>query len=328
MSKVGRKSKYDELYNPVYKQRFLDQYEEEGTKYNYRQVLGKCYRFESERFGKDVSEFNHEELDNLFYNLQAGSYESLVGQVSIITSYISFAIQEGFSRNNINFATLSSFHGKNLMKYVDKTWQEKRIMSREDIYDEIITDCINAQDAAIYSLYFEGVSGEGAEEIINLKRDDINKTDNILTLTKNDGTTRALPVPEECINILVEASEQKKYERTLFVESNNTIDKAYTLVDNEHVLRPTIRSNGIETLRTQAVRERFNKVKKYQGNSYITPTSVRLSGMIDYAKQYMEESGVETLDDLQMDYYKRLYERFGISESLHYATRGKLKKYI
>ena len=320
-------TQYEDLYNEQRKNLFLKSYEDENTVVNYRYVLAKIYQYE-ERFGKDVCDFNYKDLDVLFHGLNAKSVQSIAYQVSVIQKYIKFCIEEGFSNNSINYATLSTFSGSNLEVYVNTIWKEKRIMSREDIYKTIIEETENAQDGVIFSLLFEGVHGEELSELINLRQQDVDELNNRLKLVDKYDNKREIVVPGECISIIKDALDQSEYEKTIVSDEGRVYSETTILKDSDHVLKLSQRKKSKDQITAQAIRQRFKKIKDYYKNPYLTPSSVRLSGMIDMAYNIVKNEGLNSVSELTTDHYKTINVQYGINLENHYQTKLKIKQHI
>lgn len=316
-----KRKQYDDLYNGSRKEMFLDSYEDAGTRVNYKYVLAKCEPYE-QRLDKDLGDFNHEDLDMLLHGLNAKSLQSISYQVSVIQKYIKFAIEEGFSNNSINYATLPSFSGQSLNVYVNTIWREQRIMNREDIYKTIIEETENAQDGVIFALLFEGVYGEGLSELRNLKKSDVDG--NRIHLTDESGEQRSILVSSECISIVNEAAQQEEYFKTILADDGKVHAEKYELYDSEFVLRLIDRKGAEDQISAQAIRQRFKKIKDFYKNHYLTPSSVRLSGMIDMARHIVKERNLSSIEDLTTEHYQLINRQFGLDESKFYVTKMKI----
>jgi len=168
------------------KERFATQYTK-NTKDFYMYIFVKSFETESQ-LNKDICEFTSGELDSLIKAYNNESVHSVYTIVSILRQYIDFCVQEGFLTTNMNY--LNSIGGyKDMSKYVNITATNQKYINEIDL-NEITNLCLNAQDAVIFMMLFEGVKGEACEEIVNLKISDCNLIDNKLTLTKNNGTVR------------------------------------------------------------------------------------------------------------------------------------------
>lgn len=65
----------------------------------------------------------------------------------------------------------------------------------------------------IIQLCFEGVTGHGVAELVNLQRENVDFEKKQLSLTDDDGPERILKVSEDCLNLVKGALEQTRYYR-------------------------------------------------------------------------------------------------------------------
>lgn len=318
---MSGKQSHRQIFNPELKYRFIRQFQQ-STQNNYEYVLSKSYNMEREK-NKDLCQFNMDELDTLFGILNAKSFQSIQYQWNIVNNYIEFATDEcGYG--NINFA--KTFMTEELHKYINKVWTTKKIVTKDELYD-LCGDCESPQDRVIFSLLFEGCTGgENFEELINLTIDDVDENNNILALSKNDGQQRQIEVSQECIDIVLEAGEETTYLKgNGEVSENIKAAKQLDLVDTKHIIKPSKRRDSGYSATPGLIRQRFNKIKKAMDNPYLTPTSIMISGMIDYAKKLKEE---KLIPELTTDDYKDINMRFGLNQDNYYTTKKRIKDYI
>lgn len=293
----------------------------DGTRKNWDYLFRKTKPFEEE-INKDLCEMNRDELKNLWIGVDARSYMTLQGFKNNVKNYIDFAINHNYNETGINWA--NSFNSDELKDCIGKIWIENQIITRDDL-ENIRERCENDQDAAIFYLLFEGVWGEGMEELINLKKTDIDKANNKLKLRKTDKTTgeldeRIIDVSPECIDTVVGAADEDEY-----IGNNGNINKrtqmtsVRELVDSDYVLRSTLtkRKSFIDNDFTsmQTISKRLKIIKNAISDDehnylFLNPSNIRISGMIDYAIRYMEEKKIKP-DNLTMKDYQHISVRFG-----------------
>lgn len=306
-----------QIYNPNLKQKFINaqSFFTDATKDIYEYALSKSHNLE-ERWEKDLCEFNDVELDILFSDLQCKSLESVKTQFSIISNYITYCIQNGLSHQTVNFAT--GFTTKSLEKYVDRIWETKKTIDREDIYD-IDMECENKQDSAPFIMAFEGIFGNNLDEMINLKTSDINELTGEVKLERG-----IITIDKRSAKILLQAAEETEYVKNNGKNLNKMKFTHYELMESEYVLKNIKRVDMKNQISPQSIRQRFAKIKDVWNNKYLTPTSVYNSGIIDYAKRYKEENNIE---ELSIADYDHIGKRFGYGSTI-YKLRSKIKEYV
>lgn len=308
------------------KKDFIEHVSEENknTKLVYSQILAKAQKFE-EQLGKDLSEFDFDEINMLMGYLNASTISSLQTQHNIIKQYIQYAINNGYGNPlQINYAELLQV--KNFDQYINKIKATKQIINKDDIIDIIESSDLyggNAQDYCSIVMIFNGVWGKNLEELINLKKTDIDVENGSLILTRNNGEKRIIYIEKEWIKYLLFASEETEY---ITITEEKTISK--NLMDTPYILKRTVTKRslgGNMQIAPAQIRQRISKVRDFWGNRYINPTSILRSGMIAYAKQYKikyEKNHLETID------YMHIAERFGLNPNNWFSLKRNIKKYI
>lgn len=313
------------LYNkyPKLKESFIEDStgDNENTIKTYIKTLSKCYKLENE-WRKDLCEFSYDEISTLLGDLNAGTVSSLQTQHNIIKQYIQYAINEGYGNPlKINYAEM--FKIKDFKQYINKIKVDNRIITKEDLLDIIeSTDFYggNAQDYCPLVLIFNGVWGKNLEELINLKREDIDENNSTLKLTKDNGDERTIKIDSEWIKYLIKASEETEYTILKSIEAMKF--QTRKLINSPYVLK----GYRNEKAEAQLIRQRFMRIRKFWGNEYITPKSILYSGMIHYAKKYKEK---HKLKKLQTTSYKNISKRFGVNpNNWHTTTKRNIKKYV
>ncbi|RNB59378.1 site-specific integrase [Brevibacillus gelatini] len=114
-------------------------------------------------------------------------------------------------------------------KFNNESGFVQRKLSKQEL-DQIDEKCSIPQLAVVVRLIHEGVT---PQEIVNLKRQDVNFETNELLLTDVNGNQRKLEVSENCIQSIAKALEQIKQKE---------------IPENDYVLKP---SKALETLFTK-----------------------------------------------------------------------------
>jgi hypothetical protein len=110
-------------------------------------------------------------------------------------------------------------------------------------------------------------------------------------------------------------------EQTEYKKGNGETDAkvpALEINPSDFVLRVAGKTKSGQ-LSVQSYLARFNKIKSWLDNPYITPTNVRVSGQIHLAKEMKEASG-------EVDYIE-IAKRFSINAPTH-MVKAKLESYI
>jgi integrase len=298
---------YDgDIYNKDIKTRFLNEYEAE-TSSVYQRIFIRSYPLE-EQLGRDLYDFNIKELSNLFFHLNPTTEAASKTNISLVSNYLDWAIQNGYRTTSIN-----------PIHYQLPDWANKFVDSSIVLYyskdqiDEVIEKCVNPQDAVIISLLFEGVSGTELSEIRNLRPRDVNYENNTLNLTDEEGNQRTITVSDTCIRLIKEAIAQTEYLKRngeISPNSKNT-NPAAKLLETGYVIKPA-KTRVVHT-------EQVNQHLIYQRLRYLAEcfemehlkkyNSIKRSGMIYMGKVLYEKYGV-----LEKEQYIQICEHFGVSK--------------
>ena len=113
-------------------------------------------------------------------------------------------------------------------------------------------------------------------------------------------------------------------EQTVYLKGNGETDANNPMLEinpSEYVLRVAGKTK-FGQITVQSYLARFNKIKSWIDNPYITPTNVRVSGQIHAAKEIKERNGEVTRED-----YIEIGKRFN-SNALPHMIKAKLESYI
>jgi integrase len=318
---------YAEFYNSDLKNRYLNTIDNEGTRQNIAYTFKKTAKIESEK-GKDLCQFNFEDIDELFRSFRTKSFAAINTKASICSKYIDFCVEIGFADVNYNWIKNNFFGEDNLKKYVSKVAINKKILTREDLKN-MMNICANAQDKVPIALLPEGIKGRpikefSYEELRNLKMSDCNTDTNYITATKDNGETRLVKVPQKTMDILVEAYNQTSYLKNNGVSTAK--HKEVELYDSQYVLKEADRANTItddSRVSAQLINRRIKNVAKWYGNKFITPNNLYLSGMVDYAKQIKAEKG-----ELEKEDYEEICKKYDKNPVYWHKLKSEIKDYI
>jgi integrase len=318
------------LFNPEVKNRFIDESDySANTKRVIAQMFSKTYKTE-EFYSKDVYEMSDSQIGEVLDNFEATSYETIYSKVSYLNQYVDWCIKEQYLTTNINNARL--YLGKeNIEKYVKKSSIKYKYLNKEE-YDYLIDFCVNAQDAAIFALLYEGARGRqlkehALEELRNLKWEDVDENNNTITLRRDNGDGRPLTVSSKTIELLKDANNEQKYMKNngqhseWFAKRKNT---HLLLINTGYILTPTIQ--GVYgRITPQNIIQRIKTIKRTYGNNpFISVNNISMSGMVEYTKQIKEEnSGVLTKTDCL-----KVCERFGQNKAYWYKIKQRIEKYL
>ncbi len=304
------------------KKRFLEQYPEETQETMKYTIFGKAVTTLEERFGKDLCLFNIEELKILLGEFNAGSVPALTCRLSVINKYLDFANSEGFIPSGINYATNIDY--SELEQYINKFRVENKYISKEELNEILYGVCRNDQDAAFIALLWEGVKGERMAELINLKVDDVDFENNILSLTDKDGSKRQIKVSNETLKFIKGAIKEEEYE--VYYNTVNYAATKRNLITTDYVFRKSSNRNNTEKIGYQTLHDRFKEIKTIYGNPFLTITSIWESGMYNMAYKIKKEKG-----KLEKEDYIKIFKKYNLNlddAMIKSKWKNKIKKQL
>lgn len=271
----------------------------DDTAVTYRRIL-KLIQDNEKDLNKGISSFNKEEMKKVLSDFKANNINTLATYNSSLSRYLEFCLNRDFIDHNVS----KEFSMKELNNYISsETYlSEKRLRRIED-------QLANYQDAVVLRLIFEGVSGRGFSELLNLRRQDINYDTNTLHLRNEVKASvfvsRDIVVSDRAIEIINGAINQKKYYKL-----NGTSSRGVTsLYDTEYVVRSSTTTK--EQIGTKAsltvMHHRIKIVEDYFGFERLKAKLIQRSGMLNYALNTVEDTQNITLDDV-----RRVAIRFNI----------------
>lgn len=294
----------EELYNRDVKQLFLDEY-----KANTQKTLLRLFKVSqaSERDRQqDLYDFNREQVRKLLYMLKPTKFNASKQNGALISMYMDWAIEQGY-RKSIN-----------PLDGISKDWYNQFVDTNkvqyftEDRLNEMIRSCENTQDAVIVRLLMEGAGGEANEELLNLRKQDIDFTTNMLMLRDlKRREERILRVSDRCIDLCGKALAASTYEKKNGISSPNTKSPTVHLVENEFVIRSSVtNTENVAKADKNIIHRRMAVLSQFFNEPYFTPLNIRYSGMLMMARDLVVRYG-----ELGPAELNKIAERFHVSRA-------------
>lgn len=289
---------YDNIfYNEAVKEKYLI---ETGVTPSIIRIFKASFDLEH-FYGKDLYDFNREELRKLLFVLKPTKINSSYLSGMAISRYIDWSIAKGYRKL------------VNPLSFVARDWYEQFTIEvntyfTEDFLEEVIKSCKNAQDAVIVCLLKEGIRGEANEEILNLRKNDINFETNELSLRDDiNKTKRILTVSDNCIRLCRQALNESEYEKLNGETDPNIKTPTTKLVDNEFVIKTSLtNAKSIEKADKNIIHRRISMLASQFNEPYFTPMNISYSGMLIMARNIYIKKGRLDYED-----YNRIFDTFG-----------------
>ncbi|WDI05026.1 hypothetical protein PUW25_26010 (plasmid) [Paenibacillus urinalis] len=299
----------DSLYNEDVKLKFLELMKKNGCSENtlvtYKRVFLRASGLEK-RFKTDLYDFTFEYIEKLLIKMNHTTLNSAISSISIIRSYIDWAIQNKYRK--VPLSPLDVFTTKELaQRYKNK---RVRVYFTHAEVQKFADSAVNAQDKALIWAMFHGICGNGMAELRNLTLYDIDQHNYKLTL-KDDDSERVIELisdeQKKLIDHLLKAHEQTHYLKG----NGKSVAKNPIgfLAKNNHVFRPMIRGDS-STASYHVLRNRLVDISKINEEPQLTsPISLRYSGMLYMAYCEYQKHGALSLESI-----KRISDFYAISK--------------
>ncbi|MBK1611732.1 site-specific integrase [Bacillus cereus] len=305
------------FYNKDFKVQFINSminnYTEESIK-NMAIVFDRTAS-EEERLGKDLYDFDTDELGEAFKSLKLKTARSLQNHVSKIKQYIEYAIETGVASRSFNHA-LSYNTIKKIEKFVDA--DSNMIFDKDEIMDMAMYSD-NSQDGVILSLIFDGVSfKDNYTELVELTKKNVDFDNNEINLPeRKEGDriveARTIPISPETSRLVNRAIEDTEY-----VSITGETSRKYKLAESIHILRGV--RKGREKINWRNISQRILRIAETEQKENLNATTVSYSGQVYYAYQLIRNGmGIDDAVDM-------ILKRFGLA--INATSRYHLKNRV
>lgn len=299
-----------EIYNPEVKEQFLSNYKP-STQKTIRRIFKASYLSEKD-LNKDLYAFNREELRSFFFFLRPAKFASSKQNGHFVKHYIDWAIENGYKKGVNPLDGLAQDWFK---QFVDE--ESKHYFTEEELTN-VVDQCQNAQDAVIVQLITEGVLGEACEELLNLKKDDIDFENNILTLRdEKNRKERKRKVSDKCIKLCKQALAESEYIKSNGEASPDVLSPVVKLVNNDYVIKSALtNTKNFGKAEYGLIHRRLDVLSNYFKLPNFTPKNIHNSGMLIMAKNIYLEKG--SLDENDFDL---IFDTFGVRNMVKHGSQ-------
>ncbi|WP_261378528.1 hypothetical protein [Paenibacillus agilis] len=283
------------VFNIEKKSIYLEQFENQDTKEVYTRLFRKSFETE-ESMQKDLYNFDDSEFENFFLNtLKPKTKESARTYCNVLSAYVQWAIDNKYSNHLINPIKRRQAY---FYEFVQN--DNKMYISLEE-KDAIISTLINKQDSFIVEALWNGIEGSQVHEITNMRIDDLNLTENTITIRNNEGAKkRVVKVDKESnlIELAILANrEQVYYKMNGTVDYSDNLKEYVELSSSKYILKGAKlnQENGGEKVSRYTVYNRLEKIRMLEDNEEytkaLTSKYIMRSGMIYMALRLYERDG-------------------------------------
>lgn len=323
----------DRFYNQKIKEQFLKEHAKK-TSSIYKYTFTKSAEME-EFYKRDLCDFNLEQIKYTMHRINPSTISSASGQLSIIKNYITFCKENGYS-NKSNVNILDGLPKNWIFQFIDS---ENKIYYTKEEIEDIAKELVNAQDALLIMLLFEGVNGYQASEILNLKIENLIDENNgyKLKLKCDKHGERIIKPSSFLAKLIIEANREEFYLKKNGMSESKSQNAE--LIENGYVVKPAkigrrriSEDSELNKIDKHNIYRRIKMIKEIFELKSLTPKNIERSGMLYEMKEMIKNEERELMND-EIEYilnkfgYKKVNtkdgERYNSSyfrEILNYKT--------
>lgn len=273
-------------------------------------------------FKKDLYDFSLDELQQIIQHLNPATIISARNFRSRILMYIDWAIEHGRRVNNIN--PLQGITPEWDKRFADVVGD--RYFSIETI-DEIVDSLDNAQDKALVYCLFEGVGGQGINEILQLKITDLDTNIHPYKLKirdKNAEVYREIEISDKCATFIQQAYAQHTY---VSISGGNLQD---LVPYDDRVFKKAAwknKNSATDECKRHNLVVRLAHIQKEYSLGEFSANTIEISGRIRMAAEYIKENG-----KMDKEGYNKIGDHYNLTKvkwgDYLYYNHGLMRAYI
>ena len=295
------------MYNQEQKEKFIEEYLRSKViaKTSLYAILKKTEPFE-EKYNKDVSIFNRDDILDMFAEFKAKSINSLLNYCVVLKHYSRWVTGESNAFESIEKADLVGFVNKDA----------NILLTREEL-DDIEAELLNWADKAIVELLWEGVAGKSMEDLYSVSQECVQG--NILCVNGKE-----YPMTERLKELLPKAFAE---EETMSYGETAKIIEVY---GKGRIYKERANMRGVDTpdSRFRYFYRRIQMFRDYLDIPGLTMKNIQSSGLWHYLQLGMEEKKLGLREFLKTKQGEELAKRYGFGDYWVDNVAQKYEQYI
>jgi hypothetical protein len=315
---VANVSRYTQLYNEEFKLRWLSNIGLSESTYDmYIKTFKRTHNMEK-HYNKDLYQFSLNEMVDLLKSFRFKSEQAASTRMTPISQYISFAIEEGYTENNLNTIDMIRANKNVYSSLVNSIATQQKTITRNKLY-QYCNRMKNAQDAICWILPFEGILGKEMKDIINITKDDIDLDSNLIEIED-----RIVILSDESTWFVKTALEEDfyfkgngKYDGGKYNNQKRFLQKNRYLVRSTSGQKDAFIDNPVLK---GTIAGRLQRTSKALGRPHITPTDLYNSGVRDFIYNYLNNYKYKDFDNKDEEFIRK-------SKGFHKLCAEVTKKY-
>lgn len=294
--------------NKERKERFIKEEYDGKTSRETAEIVMEDVEEEEDRIRKDVTDWSYDEVLVFFKSLGTSSIHRLNNYSLITKKYAEWILKKEKEEFNV-------IDRDTLLTCLNVRDLKNRIISRRDI-EWACSMFPNPANSFLLLALFEGIFGDGMEDIIYIKLSDINIDNQIAKLHSG----RMISVSNKLIKYAIESEAEYKF----WTISGDERMMNYKQIP-DLILKPKKNSSSDVISMPHNI---LSKMMEYCGlPKNITPGSILESGIIDLIKSRSNELKIEHEEYIRK-YSDEIFEKYGKKKQSVNILYKKNKKYI
>lgn len=271
-----------------------------------------------ELFQKDVAEFNHNDISNLYAYVRYSDEYTYSNTNSRLISYVDWCLEQNLVLDGMNH--FREFVLDDFKKYINQKLQSRKYLTRKELM-EFVNRIANPRDQFVVMCLFEIGKSDNFEDILKMKLEDINESENTVKL--NSG--KVVHVTDDFIRIAKEADKQTTY---FFVISENERAMNGGPYIFKKVYGSVLPAEGVANAGNKLVARVIKTlIDTYGGYEEINTSSLAVSGQIDMINRRSKEMGI-TKEEYVVKHFDDLRTQYNLSPNMPRVYWKKYKDYI
>lgn len=302
------------MFNEKTKKRFLNAVDLSQFPKSFWNNVFKKSEILEEQYNKDLYNFSKEQILIWYKLLDSKSLEYLSVINYNIIKYAQWALQESLIVDGMNhFVEITD---DEIFECVNKYGLNSSIITKEEL-DNILFQIPSSRDKFVLLALFEGIKGINLDDIVNMKLNDINRSDNTVNLESG----KKKKISNQLIQYAIESADEKCYD--------SISGRTYKYEERPGYPVKVVRRNGTKSagdVITKVIRGEFDVIGVPR---YVTFNSIYTSGLIHQINQFADQDNVSAAEVLNnpvyLDYLKNQY---GHNKSINKRFLLKYKEFL
>jgi len=242
----------------------------DSVKESFKMIFKKVSPLE-DRLGKDLKDFNRDELLLVLEELKGRSYNSVHTKWGVTKKYL----------KHFNNPFVDTITSNDLKDYIVEA--DVRYVTREELKSKVSV-LESASHQALLFLLFDGVGGKGYKEICNLKFEDIDFQTGKVTLEN-----RAVTLSKDTLNLLEQVKQEDTVTKIIWKHDQPNFDTEYSVnMNSPYVFKTRMlvsTKNGMTPYKVTGLQRRLDSLTKVIGLTHANGKTLYYSGC---AEKYLK----------------------------------------